>query len=85
MRLNRSTLLNIVAMFLLGCVLWQAESFLGDYQIYIAKLIFINIILAFPEPDLRLHGPVFPGAGGLHRRGGLCLGAMHPAARAEAV
>ena len=46
MRLNRSTLLNIAAMFLLGCALWQAESFLGDYQIYIAKLIFINIILA---------------------------------------
>lgn len=46
MRLDRTTLLNIVVMFLAGCALWQAEAFLGDYQIYIAKLIFINIILA---------------------------------------
>lgn len=46
MRLNHTTLLNIAAMFLLGLGLWQAEGFLGDYQIYIAKLIFINIILA---------------------------------------
>ncbi len=46
MRLNRGAILNIAAMFLLGCLLWQAESFLGDYQIYIGKLIFINIILA---------------------------------------
>ncbi|MDO5484301.1 MAG: branched-chain amino acid ABC transporter permease, partial [Desulfovibrionaceae bacterium] len=46
MRPDRTTLLNLAAMFLLGCVLWQSEAFLGDYQIYIAKLIFINIILA---------------------------------------
>ena len=46
MRLNRTTLLNIAAMLLGGVALWQAEGFLGDYQIYIAKLIFINIILA---------------------------------------
>ena len=46
MRLNRSTLLSIMVMLLFGLVLSQAESFLGDYQIYIAKLIFINAILA---------------------------------------
>ncbi len=46
MRFDRNTFLSIAAMFLLGAVLWQAEAFLGDYQIYIAKLIFINIILA---------------------------------------
>lgn len=46
MRLNRSTILSIMVMLLFGLVLFQAESFLGDYQIYIAKLIFINAILA---------------------------------------
>lgn len=46
MRFDRNTLLSIAAMLLFGAVLWQAEAFLGDYQIYIAKLIFINIILA---------------------------------------
>lgn len=46
MRLNRSTLLSIMVMLLFGLVLSQAENFLGDYQIYIAKLIFINAILA---------------------------------------
>lgn len=46
MRIDRNTILNIVAMILFGLLLWQSESFLGDYQIYIAKLIFINIILA---------------------------------------
>ena len=46
MRLNRSTLLSIMVMLVFGLVLSQAESFLGDYQIYIAKLIFINAILA---------------------------------------
>lgn len=46
MRLDRNTLLNIAAMLVFGIVLWQAEYFLGDYQIYITKLIFINIILA---------------------------------------
>ncbi len=46
MRPDRDTLLNIICIFLFAGVLWQCESFLGDYQIYIAKLIFINIILA---------------------------------------
>ncbi|CAK7038698.1 MAG: hypothetical protein DESF_01621 [Desulfovibrio sp.] len=46
MRLNSSTLLSILVMVLMGCAVWQAEAFLGDYQIYIAKLIFINAILA---------------------------------------
>lgn len=46
MRLNRETLLNIIAMLLFGLALWACEGILGDYQIYIAKLIFINIILA---------------------------------------
>lgn len=46
MRLDRDTLLNIICIFLFAGVLWQCEGFLGDYQIYIAKLIFINIILA---------------------------------------
>lgn len=46
MRLNRNTLLSIIAMVVFGLALWQCEYFLGDYQIYITKLIFINIILA---------------------------------------
>ena len=46
MRFDRTTLLNIAVMLLFGGLLWQAESFLGDYQLYIARLIFINIILA---------------------------------------
>lgn len=46
MRLNGSNLLNILLMGLGGLALFHAEAFLGDYQIYIAKLIFINIILA---------------------------------------
>ncbi len=46
MRPDRDTLLNIICIFLFAGVLWQCESFLGDYQIFIAKLIFINIILA---------------------------------------
>ena len=46
MRPDRDTRLNIICIFLFAGVLWQCESFLGDYQIYIAKLIFINIILA---------------------------------------
>ncbi len=33
-------------MLLGGLLLWHAEVFLGDYQIYIVKLIFINAILA---------------------------------------
>ena len=46
MRLNTSTILSILAMALVGCAVWQAELFLGDYEIYIVKLIFINAILA---------------------------------------
>ena len=46
MRFDRNTFLSIAAMVIFGLALWQAEAFLGDYQIYIAKLIFINIILA---------------------------------------
>ena len=33
MRLNSSTILSILAMALVGCAVWQAEFFLGDYQI----------------------------------------------------
>ncbi len=46
MLLQRNSLLNIFAMLAFGLILWQAEGFLGDYQIYILKLVFINIILA---------------------------------------
>lgn len=46
MRFDRDTILNIVCIFLFALVLWQSEGFLGDYQIYVTKLIFINIILA---------------------------------------
>ena len=46
MRFNTSTLLSILVMLLGGLLLWHAEAFLGDYQIYIIKLIFINAILA---------------------------------------
>lgn len=46
MLLQRNSLLNIFAMLAFGLILWQAEGFLGDYQIYILKLVFINTILA---------------------------------------
>ena len=46
MRFNTSTLLSILVMLLGGLLLWHADAFLGDYQIYIIKLIFINAILA---------------------------------------
>ena len=46
MRFTASTLLSIFVMLLGGLLLWHAEVFLGDYQIYIVKLIFINAILA---------------------------------------
>ncbi len=46
MAIDRYTIYNILAMLLVGCLVWQAELFLGDYQIYILKLIFINAILA---------------------------------------
>ncbi len=46
MLLQRNSLLSIFAMLGFGLILWQAEGFLGDYQIYILKLVFINTILA---------------------------------------
>ncbi|MCR5561754.1 MAG: branched-chain amino acid ABC transporter permease [Desulfovibrio sp.] len=46
MLLQRNSLLSIFAMLAFGLILWQAEGFLGDYQIYILKLVFINTILA---------------------------------------
>lgn len=46
MTIDRYTIYNVLAMLLAGCLVWQAELFLGDYQIYILKLIFINAILA---------------------------------------
>ncbi|MDD2967316.1 MAG: branched-chain amino acid ABC transporter permease [Desulfovibrionaceae bacterium] len=46
MKLNKYTLYSLVAMLVCGTLLYFAESFLGNYQIYILKLIFINAILA---------------------------------------
>lgn len=46
MRCASTTLLNVIVMLLGGLFLWHAGVFLGDYQIYIVKLIFINAILA---------------------------------------
>lgn len=46
MLLQRNSLLSIFAMLAFGLILWQAEGFMGDYQIYILKLVFINTILA---------------------------------------
>lgn len=46
MRFNSTTLLNILLMTAVGCVLWQAERFFDDYEIYIIKLICINAVLA---------------------------------------
>lgn len=46
MTFSRDTLLNILAIALGAICVLLCENFLGDYQIYIGKLIFINIILA---------------------------------------
>ena len=46
MRFDRTTLLNIALIVIFGLALTQAEAYMGDYQIYILKLIFINAILA---------------------------------------
>ena len=48
MRLNFTTLANILLILLVGGALWLVErhGLIGDYQIYIVKLIFINAILA---------------------------------------
>ena len=45
-RFNQTTLLNIALIVIFGLALTQAEAYMGDYQIYILKLIFINAILA---------------------------------------
>ena len=46
MRLDRYTLYSVLLMLVGGLLVSQAELFLGDYEIYILKLIFINAILA---------------------------------------
>lgn len=46
MRFNRYTLYSLMLMVLGGALVSQAELFLGNYEIYILKLIFINAILA---------------------------------------
>lgn len=46
MQWNKYTVYSLVAMLVCGGLLYFAESFLGNYQIYILKLIFINAILA---------------------------------------
>lgn len=46
MRLNRYTLYSLILMAVGGVLVSQVELFLGDYQVYILKLIFINAILA---------------------------------------
>ena len=46
MRFDKYTLLSVLVMLVCGVLLYYAEAFLGDYQIYILKLIFINAILA---------------------------------------
>ena len=52
MRFNQTTLLNIALIVIFGLALTQAEAYMGDYQIYILKLIFINAILALSEEDV---------------------------------
>lgn len=46
MRLDRYTLYSIMLMLCGGALLTHIDIFLGDYEIYILKLIFINAILA---------------------------------------
>lgn len=46
MRLDRYTLYSILLMLVGGLLVSQVEFFLGNYEIYILKLIFINAILA---------------------------------------
>ncbi|MDD6181706.1 MAG: branched-chain amino acid ABC transporter permease [Desulfovibrionaceae bacterium] len=46
MRFDKYTLLSLTLMLACGVLLHFADAFLGDYQIYILKLIFINAILA---------------------------------------
>ncbi len=46
MRFNKNTLASIVLMLLGALFLFDVERFLGAYEVYILKLIFINAILA---------------------------------------
>ena len=46
MRLNRTTFICLALMAAGGLFLTQADMFLGNYQLYILKLFFINAILA---------------------------------------
>ena len=46
MRMDRYTLYSILLMLAGGLVVSEIEIFLGDYEVYILKLIFINAILA---------------------------------------
>ncbi len=46
MRLNKDTIGAIILMLLGGLFVFEAETFLGNYEVYILKLIFINAILA---------------------------------------
>ncbi len=46
MRMNTNTFLTLALILVCGLFVHFAESFLGDYEIYILKLIFINAILA---------------------------------------
>lgn len=46
MRLDRYTLYSIMLMLIGGLLVAQVELFLGNYEVYILKLIFINAILA---------------------------------------
>lgn len=46
MRLDRYTLYTLVLIVLGGALVSQVELFLGNYEVYILKLIFINAILA---------------------------------------
>ncbi len=46
MRLDKYTFASIITMLLGGLFVFNAELFLGDYELYILKLIFINAILA---------------------------------------
>ena len=43
MRFDRTTLLNIALIVIFGLALTQAEAYMGDYQIYILKLIFTGL------------------------------------------
>ena len=46
MRFNRTTFICLALMAAGGLFLTQADMFLGNYQLYILKLFFINAILA---------------------------------------